>query len=432
MFKISKKIMLSGAIGNALEMYDYAIWGLFSVYLSKEFLPPQSKLSDIYFLFFITYLLRPISGFVFGMLSDQLGRKKILTTSIFMMGICTTAVGLIPSYQSIGVISVFLLLFTRLIQALAVGGEYISSISLLIESCEKNNRGYFGSWAAVGVNAGVLAASLVASILLYAMKMQLIPSNGWRLAFILSFVTMIVGYWIRSSIPESFEFIIKNARKEKRPIYDIAKETWFTIKNHFTESLVVFALVWFGVTASMLIFIYAPIHMTTINNLLDYESFSINSISLILLIILIPIFGMCSDRYGRIQTLFIASFALLIMIVPSYSCISSGSFYGVLFAHLLIAIPCAGIFSITPVLITELFPLQIRCSGAGLIYSIAACFGGGITPLLALKFAHSYESYSLGLLLMFPGLLSLVALLVLHAKKPREMKGYEVHHGLYQ
>ena len=235
MFKISKKIMLSGAIGNALEMYDYFIWGLFSVYLTKEFLPPQSSLSDIFFLFLITYILRPISGFVFGMLSDQLGRKKILTFCIFMMGICTTAVGLIPSYQSIGVISVFLLLFTRLIQAISVGGEYISSVSLLIESCEKNKRGYFGSWAAVGVNAGVLAASLIASILLYAMKLHFIPSYGWRIAFIISFITMIVGYWIRSSIPESFEFIIENARKEKRPIYEIAKETLYTIQTRLTD-----------------------------------------------------------------------------------------------------------------------------------------------------------------------------------------------------
>lgn len=418
MFKISKKIMISGAIGNALEMYDYAIWGLFSIYLTKEFLPPQSNLSDMFFLFLLTYILRPISGFVFGILSDQLGRKNVLTSCIFMMGICTTAVGFLPSYQSIGVLSVFLLLFTRLVQAFAVGGEYISSVSLLIESCEKSKRGYFGSWASVGINVGILAASLVASALIYAMKQGLIPSYGWRIGFIISFITMIAGYWIRSSIPESFEFIMQNARKEKRPMYDIIQETIYTIKNHITESLVVFSLVWFGVTATMIVFIYAPIHMTTINNLQNYQSLLINSLSLILLILLIPIFGIFSDKYGRIKTLFMPSIALLTMIIPYYLSISTGSFYQSLIAQLIIAVPCAGIFSITPVIITEIFPLQIRCSSTGLIYSLATCFGGGITPLIALKISSSlHSSYSPGLLLMLPGLLSLISLFVLSTKK---------------
>ena len=158
--------------------------------------------------------------------------------------------------------------------------------------------------------------------------------------------------------------------------------------------------------------------MTTINNLFDYQSLAINSISLILLITLIPIFGIVSDKYGRIKTLFIPSLVLLVMIVPYYLCISTGNFYDLLIAHLLIAIPCAGIFSITPVIITEIFPLQIRCSSTGLIYSVAVCFGGGLTPLLALKLTHSlYGSYSPGLILIIPGLLSLVALLVLNTKK---------------
>lgn len=168
---LSKRTIIGGAIGNALEMYDYVIWGLFSVYLSKEFLPPQSQLSDIFFLFLITYILRPLGGLVGGILADQLGRKNILTLSIVLMGICTGMVGILPSYSSIGVISVVLLLFIRLIQVFAVGSEYISSIALLIESCEKNKRGFWGSWAAFGVNAGVLISSLFGSLILYLMAL---------------------------------------------------------------------------------------------------------------------------------------------------------------------------------------------------------------------------------------------------------------------
>src|SRR3989338_8359349 len=167
MFKTSKKIIISGAIGNALEMYDYVIWGLFSVFLSKEFLPPQSKLSDIFFLFFITYILRPIGSLLGGMLADQAGRKRVLTLSILLMGFGTAAIGILPSYEQIGVISVFLLLFIRSVQVISVGNEYISSVSLLIESCEKDKKGYFGSWAAFGVNAGMLISSLTGALILY-------------------------------------------------------------------------------------------------------------------------------------------------------------------------------------------------------------------------------------------------------------------------
>src|SRR3990167_518321 len=285
MLTVSKRTIIAGAIGNALEMYDYVIWGLFSSYLAKAFLPPQSKLSDIFFLFLITYILRPIGSLIGGILADQIGRKRILTLSIFVMGICTSIVGILPSYERIGVISVFLLLFIRLIQVFSVGSEYISSISLLIESCDKKRRGYFGSWAAFGVNAGVLIASLIGTLVLYLIDINMLPAWGWRLAFIFSFITMLVGFWIRNSIPESLGFIAENARREKRSFNEIVTETRGVIKLQFFESLLVFFLVLFGVSTTILIFIYAPIHMITINNIHNTRSFIINSSSLALLIV---------------------------------------------------------------------------------------------------------------------------------------------------
>lgn len=116
MFKIFKKTLVSGALGNALEMYDYVIWGLFSPYLSKEFLLPDSKLSDIFILFFITYLIRPFGSLVGGILADQGGRKKILTSSILLMGVSTSLIGILPSYEHIGITSVYILLILRLTQ----------------------------------------------------------------------------------------------------------------------------------------------------------------------------------------------------------------------------------------------------------------------------------------------------------------------------
>lgn len=416
---VSKKTIMGGAIGNALEMYDYVIWGLFSAYLSKEFLPPQSKLSDIFFLFLITYILRPIGGLVGGILADQVGRKNILTLSIFLMGICTSIVGILPSYDSIGVISVFLLLFIRLIQVFAVGSEYISSIALLIESCDKNKRGFFGSWVAFGVNAGVLVSSLFGSLILYLIDIKALPDWGWRLAFILALITMLIGFWIRNSLPESLEFITENARKEKKTFFEILHAALNVFKSQSFDTLIVFSLVCFGVSTTILIFVYAPIHMTTVNHMHDTQSFAINSSSLALLTLLIPLFGFISDYFGRTKLVLMGSVTLILLSLPYFNLLSSGTFYQVLLAHTLMAIPCASLFAVTPVLITEIFPLSIRCSITNLIYSLAACIGGGITPLIAFRLEH-YINYFPGLILVILGTINIL-LLQIYMKRNNQL-----------
>ncbi|HBP6867988.1 TPA: MFS transporter [Legionella pneumophila] len=409
MFKTSKKIIISGAIGNALEMYDYVIWGLFSVFLSKEFLPPQSKLSDIFFLFFITYILRPVGSLLGGMLADQAGRKRVLTLSILLMGFGTASIGILPSYEQIGVISVFLLLFIRSVQVISVGNEYISSVSLLIESCEKDKKGYFGSWAAFGVNAGMLISSLTGALILYLIDLHILPPWGWRLAFIFAFVTMMLGFWIRSSIPESQEFIANNARSNERSLKEILIETIRLLKHQLLESFVVFTLVLFGTATTVLMFISTPIHLVTINNFSSTQAFLINSAALAVVTILIPTMGKLSDLYGRLHIILIGMVTLLVSITPHFVFLTSGTFLKVLLFHCLMAIPCAAIFAVTPVFITEIFPSSVRCSIANLIYSVAACVGGGIMPWIVQKL-NEHHNYSQSYLLIICGILSLTAL----------------------
>ena len=417
MFLVSKKTIIGGALGNALEAYDYVVWGLFSVYLSNEFLPPQSQLSDIFFLFLITYILRPIGGIVGGILAYQLGRKRVLTLSIFIMGICTSIIGILPSYNNIGVIAVFLLLFVRLMQMFSMGSEYISSIALLIESCDKKSRGYFGSWVAFGLNAGVLVASLAGSLVLHLIDKQILPSWGWRLVFILSLITALMGVWVRYSLPESLEFILANARTEKRTFADIIHETIHVIKSQVAESFLVFFVVLFGVSTTVLIFIYAPIHMTTVNHLLMKQSFIINSCGLFLLVSLIPLFGFLSDIFGRVRMMIFSTATIVFIVLPYFIFLSSGLFMQVLIGHMMIAIPCACLFAITPVLITEIFSTSIRCSVTSLLYSVSSCLGGGITPLVALKLSkNTANSYQPAFMLIMLGIISLLFLMAFMKK----------------
>lgn len=418
MFKTSKKIIISGAIGNLLEMYDYMIWGLFSVFLSKAFLPPGSKLSDMFVLFLITYILRPISGFLGGMLADQIGRKGVLTLSIILMGMCTALVGILPSYHQIGVISVLLLFFIRLVQVFSAGSEYISSVSLLIESSEKNRKGYFGSWAAFGVNAGMLVASLTGALVLYLIDIHVLPAWGWRLAFVLAFITMLFGLWIRRSVPESQEFISTHARSEQRALSHIFVNTMKLLKRQFFESCVVFSLVLVGIATTVMMFVYAPIHLVTVNVLSNTHALFINSCSLAVVTVLIPIMGSLSDVYGRIRILSTGIITILLFVMPYFMYLTSGLFNQVLLFHCVMAVPCAAIFAVIPVFITEIFPLSLRCSIVNLIYSVAACLGGGITPIIALKLGERHD-YSPSYILIVFGTMSLIALALFARKNAR-------------
>lgn len=419
MFKSSKKIIISGAIGNALEMYDYIIWGLFAAFLSAEFLPPNSSLSDIFFLFFITYILRPIGGFLGGMLADQAGRKRVLTLSILLMGFGTAAIGILPSYEKIGVTSVFLLLFIRLVQVISMSNEYISSVSLLIESCEKQKKGYFGSWAAFGVNAGMLISSLTGTFILYLIDRHILPPWGWRLAFVFAFVTMMLGFWIRNSIPESQEFIANHARSNTRSLGDIFFETLRMLKQHLLESLVVFMLVLFGTTTTVLIFVYAPSHMIKVNHFSSTQAFMINSAGLAIVTALIPTMGKLSDAYGRIRVISTGIVTLTLFITPHFISLTSGTFSQVLWSHCLMAIPCAAIFAVIPVFITDIFPHSVRCSSANLIYSVASCVGGGAMPWVAVKLSEHYN-YSQSYILVVFGVLGLIILAAYYKKIPHE------------
>lgn len=407
MFQISKKTMISGALSNLFETYDYTLWFVFSLYLSNEFFPGHSKIADFFFIIFASYILRPLGSAIGGILSDQLGRKKILTGSVILMGFCSFLVSILPSYKAIGISSLLILFLIRVAQVISLGAEQASSISFLIESCEKSRRGFFCSWIAFGANAGRLLSSLVGAILFYLIDIEYLPVWGWRLAFFSSFMVFVFGFWMRKSVPESFEFIKENSAKGKRSLREIFNQACTTIKREICKSVALFAVVCFGTSATILIFTYAPIHMTKANHLVDYQSFLINSISLAILILLIPFFGSLSDKIGRMKCLSIAIGLLSLIITPYFIAITTGSFEQILLLHVVVGILCSCVFSIAPTFIAEMFPVSIRCTSVGTLYAVASCLGGGLTPLLAIKFFNNFGSYAIGFILIGYGLLSL-------------------------
>lgn len=398
-------------------MYDLAIWGLFSATLSKIFLPPHSGLYDIFLIFFVGYFFRPIGALFFGLIADQRGRKKALSFTILMMGICTGIIGLLPSYETIGLLATISLLMIRVSQIISVGGEYISSIAILIETGENKRRGYLGSWPAVGVNLGIMLASFAAATVSYLIEKNIVPEQFWRSLFIISFLTSILGYWIRTSIPESFEFLKYNAKTEKHTFTEVLDNAVTSLKQSYTECFLLICLVIYGISTTMSVHILAPVFMSSKNHISASSAFFINSSSLALIALLIPFFGKLSDKYSKLKILTISITTFSLSIFPYFFAIFNGSNYLVFFAQTLISIPCAAIFAITPVFITEIFPVNVRCSVSGFLYSLSSSIGGGLYPIFLINMTKDKIQY--GWIVGFYSLLSyLIAIgLILYNKK---------------
>lgn len=415
-----KRIFATGIIGNLLETYDLVICAFMSQIIALTFFSTDSGIKGIlntFYILLVGYLSRPIGSIIIGLFADQIGRKKMLIISVLLIGVSTAMIGIIPSYEIIGIYSAILFLCLRILQNIFAGGEYISSIAYLIESGEEKQQGYYGCWSAVGVNSGALIASFVVFIISSLINMKAIPDWSWRIAFLLSLFGTIFGLWLRYSIPESIEFILKNSLTKNRNKLDTLKSSFDYIKSHYSQCLAIFGITWLGVCVTFSIYVYSPIHMSTINHLSHQEAFSINTIALLLVISFIPLFGFLSDRINKIYLLGCASLAFALLAFPYFWYISYGNYVQVMFFHALSAIPSACYFGIAPVLIAEIFPVEVRCTAVALMYQTFSSIAAGLTPLILLQLVHKTSiPYSPAYLIILSTLLGSTSLFLI--KKP--------------
>jgi MHS family proline/betaine transporter-like MFS transporter len=417
-----KRIIASGVIGNFLENFDFMLCAFLAQFIAITFLPSDSMANNVFntfSIFFIGYLSRPLGGLLIGLYADQMGRKTALIFSILMVGVCTAIIGIIPSYQRIGIAATILFSFFRVLQNISVGGEYISSIAYLIENAEQKERGFYGSWVSVGFNMGSLFASLMVFILTYYIEKNILPSWSWRIIFILAIFGTGIGFWIRRSLPESLEYIFEHEDGVVQNKSDIFRLAIQLIKNHPLRCFAIVTIAWLGVAETAAIFVYSPIHMTTINHFSQHQAMGMNTIALFFLIPLIPIFGYLSDYTSKLKLLFLASLAFALLAIPYFMFLSDGSYLQILIFKLLFCIPSACYYSIAPVLITESFPTRLRCTSLALIYQLTLSLSAGITPLALLYLAnHSHGmNYSPAYYLIGSCILGFIGLHLLSSNK---------------
>lgn len=384
------KAIVGGLMGNIVEAYDMSICYFLASELSEVLLGDnKGKPTIILTLIFIAYLAKPIGAFILGLLSDLYGRKNVLIASIVIMGVSTSLIGIIPRYEYIGLYAAALLLALRIIQSMALGSEFLNSASLLVESGDNTQRGFRGCWSSVGVKGGYLIACLVAEGFHYYSTNHPELINLWRIPFLLALVTTIIGFYIRLKMPESLAYVLYYSNRKKPTTQDIYKQSLGFIKRHPFMFHFAFFSSFLSVTTGFFFYLYIPLHAIQFAHLPRSFIMASNTLSLIFVTVLIPIFGWISDKQDRLKMLTFASIGLLILAYPFMHVINYGNAGYFILMQLLISIPCACYYSVATVLLTELFPMQIRCTALSIVYSISASLAAGLPPLLSDYLTHN-------------------------------------------
>ena len=376
-----KKILFAGMIGNVLEWYDFVVYGFLAAIIGKLFFPSGDETVELlksFAVFAVGFVMRPIGAIIFGYIGDKFGRKTALTISIVLMALSTTVIGLLPTYETVGILAPVLLVILKLIQGLSVGGEYTTSISFLVEHAPKDKRGLYGSIGILGAVIGILLGSASGAIVTKLLTEEQLYSWGWRVLFLSGVLLGVVGYFIRRNIEETPKFLELEYEelKPKSPLKEL-------LKKYKDRLLRAFALSTFQAVGFYTIFVYVANHLIVFLKFPKSTALTINTVSMIILTLLIPVMAWLSDKIGRKPIILFSTGLTILLAYPLFSLISSGSFENALIGHVLFAIITAGFMAVLPTTLVELFPTRVRNSGYSIGYNLPFAIFGGTSPLIA-------------------------------------------------
>jgi len=405
-----KKVVVASMIGNGLEWYDYALYGHLATLISFHFFPtanPFVSLIATFGVFAAGFAMRPLGAIIFGYIGDRYGRKVSLTSSILLMAIPTGLLGILPTYETIGIWAPILLTIIRLLQGIAIGGEFSGSIIYVVEHSPANKRGLAGSTSIMSLMIGVLLGSGVASLFAELMSKADFESYGWRIPFIIGFFIGIIGLYIRTFLDESETF--KEAKElghlSKKPLKDI-------LSKKYRGKLLIGLGAYMAVTIPFyLLTVFMNSFMSKVLGYSVQDALLINTICMFVLLALLPFSAILSDKIGRKPVLVASSLAYIVFAYPIFYLVALNSFYMALLGVLLFAIVVSFYVAVIPTLLVEIFPTSIRYTGVSLACNVCAAIFGGTAPIIATWLVKATgHNTILAIYIAFSAVISLVAL----------------------
>jgi len=369
----------AAVIGNALEWYDFVIYGFVAKLFADAFFPsddPNTALLTALATFGVGFFTRPIGGILLGIYADRKGRKAALQLIIILMTVAIALITFAPPYAAIGVAAPIIIVIARLLQGFAAGGEFASATAFLVESAPGNRRGLYGSWQMIGQCLAVLLGNAMGALVTGLLEPEAVASWGWRIPFAVGLLIAPVGFWIRRYMEETEEFVQASHKHAPVPLRHV-------LRHHRRALLVTLGFTIIGSTTFYGSLVSMPNLASGTLGLPIKQVFIVQMISVAVMIGIIPLAALASDVYGRKRILLMGTLGTGLAVYPLYAWMAAVPSIGTLLAAQLLLCSLIGI-SYGPIstAIAEQFETRMRSSGISVAYNLAVMLFGGFAPFI--------------------------------------------------
>ncbi|HEY3815412.1 MAG TPA: MFS transporter [Caulobacteraceae bacterium] len=419
------QVALTACAGSTIEWYDFFIYGTAAALVFPKLffppdLPPYVAQIAAFSTFAVGFIARPIGGLLFGQFGDLFGRKRALVAALVLMGLGTASIGLMPTYAQWGIAAPIVLVVLRFLQGLAVGGQWGGAALLAIESAPAKRRGFYGSFVQIGVPLGVILANLVFLGVGAATTTQDFATWGWRIPFLLSVALVVIGLYVQLNLEESADFDEAQAKRKAGEKSRVRMPIVAVLVNHPKEILLAGGAFLANNTSFYIAITYVVAY--GVGNLHLPKSLLLSSI-MIASAVMTPVLILCgwiSDHWGRLPLFILGAALTTAFALAFFPLLDTGVPRNVFIAIAVELFLLSLMYGPQAALFAELFPVELRYSGASIGYQLGAVLGGGLAPIIATAlYARFHSSTAIGIYLFAMCFISLVSALLLRGRKAR-------------
>ena len=418
-----KKVVVASLIGTAIEFFDFYIYATAAVIVFPHIFFPQGDTTAATLqslaTFAIAFIARPIGSAVFGHFGDRVGRKVTLVASLLTMGISTVAIGLLPGYETIGVLAPLLLALARFGQGLGLGGEWGGAALLATENAPPRKRALYGSFPQLGAPIGFFFANGTFLLLSWLLTDEQFMQWGWRVPFIFSAVLVLIGLYVRVSLHETPVFAKVAAAK---------KQVKIPLGTLLTKHVRVTVLGTFIMLATYTLFYIMTVYSMTFSTSPQGLGMPRNEVLWMLMMavigfgVMVPIAGLLADAYGRRKSMIVITTLIILFALFVFPPLLGSGSPALVMTYLLIGLSLMGLtFGPMGALLPELFPTEVRYTGASFSYNVSSILGASVAPYIATWLQANYGLMYVGFYLAAMAGLTLIALLLTHETRHQSL-----------